>query len=67
MPSFDQIQAALIHCLEQQPPCKIQLKLSADSSKLAEVFAEMSFFDEAERPLSKLSPVQREAFERWQK
>lgn len=67
MPHFDEIQAALIECLDKQPPCKELFKLSADSRQLAHVFAEMSYFHELERPLSKLTVGQRDAFERWQK
>jgi hypothetical protein len=67
MPLFEEIQAALIRCLDQQPPSGPELKLSADSNQLANVFAEMDYFDEKERPLSKLTSAQRDAFERWEK
>ena len=67
MPRFAEIQTALVRCLDAAPPSGEELKLSADSSQLAEVFGEMAYAKEEERSIEKLTAAQRLAFERWYK
>lgn len=63
MPTFTQVQAALIICMQEEPPKNFVL--SNDSSKLATVFAEMGYRKEDERPIENFTPAQAAAFERW--
>jgi len=67
VPTFSEIQAALMRCMSAEPPVGEHLALSADSNQLADVYAEMAFFRQEERSLDALKPKQRAAFERWSK
>lgn len=66
MPTFEQVQEALEACMKAEPPQGEECALSHDSNQIANVFAEMLYFKETERPLESFKPKQREAFERWQ-
>ena len=63
MPTFTQVQAALITCMQAEPPK--DYVLSKDSSKLATVFAEMEYHKQNERPIEQFTHAQASAFERW--
>jgi hypothetical protein len=63
MPTFTQVQTALMACMQAEPPK--DYVLSKDSSKLATVFAEMDYHKQNERPIEDFTPGQAAAFERW--
>ena len=63
MPSLEDIQRALQRCLAAEPPQA--LRLSADASALATVYAEMNHFGTTECELEGLAQKQRDAFLRW--
>lgn len=63
MPSFNDIQLALEACMAAEPPK--DYVLSKDSSLIADVWAEMLFTKEPERPLSAFSEKSRDAYLRW--
>jgi ATP-dependent exoDNAse (exonuclease V) alpha subunit len=65
MPMISEVQQALARCLDAEPPKGTHLALSPDSNQLANVFAEMIFFKEIERPRDRLTSRQLEAFTRW--
>ncbi len=64
MPSFAQVKAALMRCMEARPsPDKISL--DPDASQLATVFAEMEYSRKSELPIEEFKEKQRVAYERW--
>lgn len=64
MPMFAEYLAALQRCMQAEPPVN-KAFLSKDSNVLADVYAEMLYTSQAERPLEVLTDDQRAAFERW--
>lgn len=63
MPTFEQVQKALDHCMKVEP--SVNYCLSPDASQLGTVFAEMLYHKQGERPLYAFKPKQLAAFERW--
>jgi hypothetical protein len=61
--SFDQVKLALERCITAEPVTNYIL--SADTSHIATVFAEMLFAHEDERTFSSITSTQLAALRRW--
>ena len=63
MPTFNDIQKALVRCLSAEPPQNYCL--SPDASQITEVFAEMIYRHATEWPQDSMTEKQWAAFQKW--
>lgn len=64
MPSFTEVQTALIRCMEAEPSID-KISLSPDASQISTVFAVMQYARVDVLPNDKLTDKQLEAISRW--
>lgn len=63
MPTSTQYQAALAACMEVQPT--VDYTLPKDASQLVDVYVDMDYKRQKDRPLEELTPKQFAAYNRW--